>query len=516
MLLSPGISDGVQKILLRRLSPDSFPMIRSLTAWTTAWTAATIIGSGAIAASAQAQDFGNVEINQAAVVPVVAQGAGLVPYRLYVYEQLSNTRQCWSESGEDPVTIEPLLRTFDFSGVCNRAADTNGYSIRVNNQDLGSRYRLRIVETQDGDLLLRGVSSTEGSFTIGSTGGQGSTGFTRINLAPGWRLTKRTFGNQVQGHYYFTHDQTLAEVLANSDTPVVVNPNPPTTPTPTPTDPVVGGPVLPPPPVVGNAEAYRVIVPASDEATLFRVRGVEPTAFRATVNGQSVIQAGIYQDRNRAETMQRSLGQAGLAAQIITSSEPIPPRVEQPTTPIPRTGIVVMIDPGHGGRDPGAIGIGGLQEKEINLAIAIRVQQILEENGIQAPITRTGDQTVELDPRVQMANRANATLFVSIHANAISLSRPEVNGLETYYHVTGARLAQTIHSAILQRIDMRDRGVRQARFYVLRHTDMPSVLVETGFVTGAEDAPRLRDPAHRNAMAEAIAQGILNYIQGSL
>ncbi|MEO1351153.1 MAG: N-acetylmuramoyl-L-alanine amidase [Cyanobacteria bacterium J06635_15] len=496
-------------------------MIRSLTAWTTA----TLLGSFAIAASAQAQTFGNVEINQDAVVPVVAQGSGFIPYRLYVYEQVSSTQQCWSESGTEPITVDPLLLEFDFSGICNRAADTNGYSVRVNNQDLGSRFQLRVVETQDGDLLLRAVSNTEGSFTIGSTGGKGSNGYTRIVLAPGWRLTKRTFDNQVQGHYYFTNDTTLAEVLSGSDTPVVVNPTPdPINP---PTEPV-SDPVLPPPPVVvgsdpllppppgGEAVAYRVIVPASDEATLSRVRTVEPGAFRTTVNGQSVIQAGIYQERPRAEIMQQNLGQAGLAAQILNSSEPIPPVVERPTTPVPQTGVVVVIDPGHGGRDPGAIGIGGLQEKEINLAIAIRVQQILEENGVQAPITRTGDQTLDLDPRVQIANRANATLFVSIHSNAISLSRPEVNGLETYYYSTGASLARTIHNSILQRIDIRDRGVRQARFYVLRYTDMPSVLVETGFVTGSEDAARLRDPAHRNAMADAIAQGILNYVRGSL
>lgn len=183
--------------------------------------------------SASAQEFGKVEINQASVIPVVAEGSGFIPYRLYIYEQLSDARECWSESGTTPTTVDPLLRNFDFSGICNRASDTNGYSIRLNDEDLGSRFSLRIVETQDGNLLLRGVSNTEGAFTIGSTGGQGETGFTRIVLAPGWRLTKRTFEDRVQGHYYFTNDQTLAQVLADGDTPVVVNPNPPDEPDPT-------------------------------------------------------------------------------------------------------------------------------------------------------------------------------------------------------------------------------------------------------------------------------------------
>jgi N-acetylmuramoyl-L-alanine amidase len=114
-----------------------------------------------------------------------------------------------------------------------------------------------------------------------------------------------------------------------------------------------------------------------------------------------------------------------------------------------------------------------------------------------------------------MAQRMNANLFVSIHANAISLSRPDVNGLETYYYSNGQRLARTIHNSILQSLDIRDRGVRTARFYVLRRTSMPSVLVEVGFVTGREDAAKLSDPTYRSQMAQAIARGILQYLQQS-
>lgn len=175
--------------------------------------------------------------------------------------------------------------------------------------------------------------------------------------------------------------------------------------------------------------------------------------------------------------------------------------------------VVVAIDAGHGGRDPGAIGIGGIQEKDIVLPISERVAAILEQNGVQAILTRSDDREIDLAPRVQLANRVNADLFVSVHANAIDMSRPDVNGIETYYYATGNGLARTIHNSVLQMSGSRDRGVRRARFYVLRHTSMPAVLVEVGFVTGAEDAPRLATVAHQNQLAEAIARGILQYLQ---
>ncbi|MCT7953671.1 N-acetylmuramoyl-L-alanine amidase [Laspinema palackyanum] len=200
-----------------------------------------------------------------------------------------------------------------------------------------------------------------------------------------------------------------------------------------------------------------------------------------------------------------------------TTQTPAPPTsTPAPSTPrVPTTSRrVVVIDAGHGGRDPGAVGIGGLREKEVVLDISRQVAEILERNGVTVVMTRQDDRTIDLAPRTQLANRVNANLFVSIHANAISMSRPDVNGLETYYFSSGQRLAQTIHRSMLRSFsNMRDRGVRRARFYVLRHTNMPAVLVETGFVTGRDDARMLANPTERTRMAEAIAQGILQYIR---
>ena len=94
------------------------------------------------------------------------------------------------------------------------------------------------------------------------------------------------------------------------------------------------------------------------------------------------------------------------------------------------------------------------------------------------------------------------------------MSRPDVNGLETFYSSdAGQRLANTVHSTILSEMGLRDRRVRSARFYVIRRTSMPAILVETGFVTGAEDAPNLADPAWRERMSRAIARGILLHLQ---
>ncbi|MBE9081236.1 MULTISPECIES: N-acetylmuramoyl-L-alanine amidase [unclassified Tolypothrix] len=180
---------------------------------------------------------------------------------------------------------------------------------------------------------------------------------------------------------------------------------------------------------------------------------------------------------------------------------------------IPNGRMVVLIDPGHGGKDPGAIGIGGVREKDIILPIGIRVAQILQQNGVQVIMSRNSDYFVSLEGRVVMAARARADVFVSIHANSAGAGRPDVNGLETYYYDSGLSLARIVHSNILQSLNIRDRGVRRARFYVLRKSSMPSILVETGYLTGQVDVANLQSSNYQNQMAEAIARGILQYLK---
>ncbi|MGB3532847.1 MAG: N-acetylmuramoyl-L-alanine amidase [Microcoleaceae cyanobacterium] len=190
----------------------------------------------------------------------------------------------------------------------------------------------------------------------------------------------------------------------------------------------------------------------------------------------------------------------------------VPSNIPQPGNLGIRSGrVLVIVDPGHGGSDVGAVGVGGLSEVDVVDPISREVSQILEQNGVQVVLTRQDNRTVELAPRTQLANRLNATLFVSIHANAAY--RAGASGIETFYYQNGYRLAQYIQNSMLANFQMPNRGVKQARFYVLRNTRMPAVLVETGFLTNTYDASILANPAQRSRMAQAIAQGILQYLR---
>ncbi|KEF43352.1 MAG: cell wall hydrolase [Cyanobium sp. CACIAM 14] len=184
---------------------------------------------------------------------------------------------------------------------------------------------------------------------------------------------------------------------------------------------------------------------------------------------------------------------------------------------VPRGRFKVVIDPGHGGPDPGAVGIGGLRETDIVLDVGLQVAQLLQARGVQVLMTRTSEVDVDLPPRVSLANNSNADVFVSIHANALSMARPDVNGVETFYFQAGnsLRLAEAIQSQILAiSPGTPDRGARPGRFFVIRRTVMPSVLTEMGFVTGSIDAPRLADPNFRRRLALSISAGILSYLRG--
>ena len=219
--------------------------------------------------------------------------------------------------------------------------------------------------------------------------------------------------------------------------------------------------------------------------------------------------------RNQPPVALQPSPSASIPVPTAPRTNPIPPQLSYPNPDPPRATNgrpVVIIDPGHGGPDPGAIGIDGLQEKGIVLDIGQKVAAILEQQGIQAVITRPDDRDLDLEPRVQLAERLNATVFVSIHANSINLSRQDISGLETYYYQSGLNLARTIHQSVIEGTGIQDRGVRSARFYVLRKTSMPSVLVEVGFVTGRDDAAKLSDANYRSQMASAIARGILRYL----
>ena len=175
----------------------------------------------------------------------------------------------------------------------------------------------------------------------------------------------------------------------------------------------------------------------------------------------------------------------------------------------------VVIDPGHGGPDPGAIGIGGLRETDVVLEVSKTVKKLLSDKGVKVKLTRKNEVDLDLPPRVSFANNTDSDIFVSIHANASRGKRRDINGLETYYFRgwRGRLLAKKIQKQILRvSPGSPDRGVKQGRFYVIKNTKMPAVLVEIGFLTGKLDARRLEKAIHRKRLAYAIAKGILDYL----
>jgi N-acetylmuramoyl-L-alanine amidase len=193
-----------------------------------------------------------------------------------------------------------------------------------------------------------------------------------------------------------------------------------------------------------------------------------------------------------------------------------PPPSAEGLPQVPRGRFRVVIDPGHGGPDPGAVGIGGLRETDVVLDVSLQVARLLQARGVQVLLTRTTEVDVDLPPRVALANSSGADVFVSVHANALSMERPDVNGIETFYFEGGRSLtlAQTVQAQLMAiSPGTPDRGARPGRFYVIRRTVMPSVLTEMGFVTGEIDAPRLADPGFRRRLAQAVATGILQFLQ---
>jgi N-acetylmuramoyl-L-alanine amidase len=182
-----------------------------------------------------------------------------------------------------------------------------------------------------------------------------------------------------------------------------------------------------------------------------------------------------------------------------------------PIPVIPHRGKgLVVIDPGHGGRDPGAVD-NGVQEKDLVLPISLRLGRLLQSMGYTVQYTRTTDVELELEPRVLFANRLQADVFISIHANSLASRNSSISGVETYYALGstwGFTLATLVHQQVLLATGARDRGVRAARFYVVRHTTMPAILLETGFVTNPTEAANLSNPSYQERMARGVAQGI--------
>jgi len=202
---------------------------------------------------------------------------------------------------------------------------------------------------------------------------------------------------------------------------------------------------------------------------------------------------------------------------VVVDINKIVPKVEYNFTAGLRN-KVIAIDPGHGGSDPGAIGPNKLQEKTVTLAVAQRVQALLEKAGARVLMTRRTDVDVfgpnasavdELNARTVGANSNKADVYVSIHINAFT--NPSVGGTATYYYQKSnydALLANCIQSNLVATAGLQDRGTYAAGFYVIKRTQMPAVLTELGFISNPDEEKLLSTPQFQQKMAQGIVQGL--------
>lgn len=179
-------------------------------------------------------------------------------------------------------------------------------------------------------------------------------------------------------------------------------------------------------------------------------------------------------------------------------------------------GKIIVVDPGHGGSDPGAMGVTGLREKVVNLAVSKHLITLLTGAGAEIIVTRSGDQSVSNQQRVDLANKSKADLYISIHANAFS--NPESNGTETHYcgkndsSAASRYLAQQLQRELVPALGLRDRGVKASSFFVITNVKMPAALVELGFMTNPIEEAFLSDSANQLLAAEALYRGIKAYL----
>lgn len=169
----------------------------------------------------------------------------------------------------------------------------------------------------------------------------------------------------------------------------------------------------------------------------------------------------------------------------------------------------VFIDPGHGGTDSGAVGVDNLLEKNINLQVAKKVEELLKKQGLDVKLSRYSDETVSLGSRTNNANAWKADCFISIHCNAFN---EKANGVETYSHTSATNdLANRIHFELLKtKAYSANRGTKTANYYVLRNTSMRASLVELGFIDNKADAKFLTQ--NQDELALGIAKGICRYL----
>ncbi len=185
----------------------------------------------------------------------------------------------------------------------------------------------------------------------------------------------------------------------------------------------------------------------------------------------------------------------------LTEAEPVPEEEKEPT---------VVIDAGHGGKD-GGTSSGKTIEKDITLAVAQKMQKLLEEEEIKVVMTRDTDVFLKLEERAQISNENDTDLFISVHCNYYEGSA-DVNGIECYF-AEGDEISREVAGIIMKNIDkikgLRNRGPKEEDYYVTKNNDAPAVLVEMGFLSNPTECKNLADDAYQQSLAEELVEGIL-------
>ncbi|MBI5701812.1 N-acetylmuramoyl-L-alanine amidase [Candidatus Saganbacteria bacterium] len=173
-------------------------------------------------------------------------------------------------------------------------------------------------------------------------------------------------------------------------------------------------------------------------------------------------------------------------------------------------GRKIVIDPGHGGEDPGAFGVNGIREKDLTLKTAFLISDQLRKNGASVFMTRRLDIKNDLSDIVDFTENAKADIYIGVHYN--SIDGRSISGTETYYYTPQSfRLASLVHKEMVLNLRRQDRGVRRAMFYTIHHSTMPSVLIEPVYITDPHEGALAQKKSFKKEIADSVTRGIINY-----
>lgn len=245
--------------------------------------------------------------------------------------------------------------------------------------------------------------------------------------------------------------------------------------------------------------------PSTDYTSIGKISANTKVSGAHSVGGWTYVKAGSLTGFISSSYLRSSSG---------STAPDAPAPAPSPNTDSALAGQTIILDPGHGGKDSGAVG-NGLKEKDVVLKAGLQVSSLLKGTPFTVKMTRSSDVFIELLDRSAFAKDEDGDIFVSIHANAAT---PAATGTEAYYYSAGNQhaadsklLGEKIQARMLAAWGLRDRGTKPGNYSVLRENSMPATLLELGFITNAGDAAKMASDAQMNKMSIAIYNGILDY-----